>query len=672
MRGLALMDQSWKRWLPRLEKLLPAVFFLFVFFLYYSLLSDPYFTDEQDVFYGAYHVIKGQDIYKSFLSQHMPFSYYLAAPVALLGARTVFQFRLGIYLLLSLLWTAVFLRHRRVFHPLALFAMPPLYLTVLKNLYMGTTMISDHWQGIGLVLILLELVRYLDHREISLSCALMVALGILLSFGSSFASAYSLFCFFLGMVFLQIQDIRRCRQAGSAEIKGKRLKENLRLVLLCLLPFILLLGWYGFTGNIANFISGAYEIVTQVYSKYTGGLGSDPVAVVWETVLHFGEHLANTVRALPAAPWPNLLYLLCAVGMALYSFLIGRKSPIVGVLIFLACVYGGLRGFEGFHALPYYAQTTACLALLLSMGLEKRRSLSWPIRLAAGLSLGAAFVLMMGDFVIWAGYNLLYPQILLDRTLRCEERILDLLTDPEEIVFPCNAPVNSLDVMDLELVPKEASGAISYPYFYETWGDRMMASIQDQPHVVLYDGNESIWGYVFREYAPDFDAYMTEHYVRLPQAETIWVSRDFLPEAEKRLSEAGYGNKVVSNTADTTRNHPVKYFAGGSVEVVFTAENSQLTAIRFCGACFHRRSRPLLRIRILEANTRLPAAEGTMEAGEIADNLFSRCPISASLTPGKSYVAELTVESIGGKGDMEFYFTPEDQLSFAAEYLSEI
>ena len=79
--------ETGSRWASWLRKMLPVVFFFYVFFLYYSLLSTPYFTDEQDVFFGAYNVIKGQDIYRAFLSQHMPFSYYLAAPIALCGAR---------------------------------------------------------------------------------------------------------------------------------------------------------------------------------------------------------------------------------------------------------------------------------------------------------------------------------------------------------------------------------------------------------------------------------------------------------------------------------------------------------------------------------------------------------------------------------------------------------
>ncbi len=660
-----------KKALSRIGKALPVIFFLFVFFLYWSLLSEPYFTDEEDVFFGAYNVIKGQDVYRAFLSQHMPFSYYFTALIALCGARTVYQFRLGIYVLLTAVWETAFLRHRKAFHPLTLFAVPLVYLTILRTLRMGTTMISDHWQGIGLVLVLLEVVRYLDRQEITLPCALMVCLGILLSLGTTFASAYPLFCFFLAMAWTQAKAVRRDRKAGdpAGRLKEKKyLKEDLRLAGICLLPFALLAGWYLISGNMANFFSGAYEIVTKVYSKYTGGLGSDPVSVVWGTVGEYGKYLVSAAQDLAGGVWPAALYLVSALGLVSFSVLLGRKSPAVGVLVFLAAVYGGLRGFDAFHGMAYHAQAAATLTLSAGMALERCGKLSRGPKWAARTGAAFAALLMLSPFVIWAGYNLLYPQILLPGTLRCEERILSLLTEPGETVFPCNAPVSSLDVMDLELVPKEACGAVTYPYFYEMWGDRQMASIRDHPHVVMYDGDESIWGYTFRDYAPDFEAYMQEHYTRLPQAETVWVSNDFLPEAEKRLKEAGYGSRWVSNVGEITANVPVKYFSGESVQGRFTAKEERLSAVRFCAACYRRRSDPTVRVLLREADTGTEIAETVITGEEIADNFFSRCPLRAELTPGREYEIEMTVERICGKGDMEFYYTPEGSLALGEEY----
>ena len=283
---------------------------------------------------------------------------------------------------------------------------------------------------------------------------------------------------------------------------------------------------------------------------------------------------------------------------------------------------------------------------------------------------GAAGLALSVHFAVWGGYNLLYPQILLDRTLRTEERILDLLTDPGEEVHSCNQPVSSLDLMDLELIPSDACGAVSYPYYYEVWGGRQMESIRRMPHTVLYNPEEVSWGKVFREYAPDFDAFVNEHYVRLPQAEDLWVSREFYPEASRRLKEAGYGDRMISNVKEITANHPVEYGAGQSIRSRFTAGGEKLSAVRICAACFHRRSRPYLTLRVRDPETGEILGEGGMGPEDLADTFFSRCPLEAALIPGREYELEILVDRVEGKGDMELYYTPEGNLALATEYFS--
>ena len=296
--------------LVRLDQVLPFIFFLFVFFLYFSRLSDPYFTDEQETFVGAYSVIKGKDLYASFHCQHMPFSYYFAVPIALLGARTVFQFRLGIYIMLTIVWETAFLRHRRFFHSETLFAIPLLYLTALKYFRMGTTMLANHWEGIGLVLILLEVVRYVKTKELPLPCAGMVALGISLSLGFSFSSAYSLFCFFLATACIQVRTVQELSHSRILSADQRRsfirriLRQDQRVVILSLLPFALLLGWYALSENLQNFYVSCFEIVTKAYPQF-----ENPIRVIWTTLAAFGHYLVSLPGQLIVSPWPTLLFI---------------------------------------------------------------------------------------------------------------------------------------------------------------------------------------------------------------------------------------------------------------------------------------------------------------------------------------------------------------------------
>ena len=660
-----------------LRRLSPALYFIFVFFLYFSLLSTPYFTDEQDVFYGGYSILKGHDIYASFLSAHMPFSYYFAVLPALFGARSVFQFRLGFYLMLSLCWEGIYLRNRKHAHPAVLIFLPLLYLSLLKTYGLGTTMISDHWQGIGLAIILLELIRYADSRKITLPCAGMIALGILLSFGTTFISAYALMCYFLAAVVMQTGAFRKIADPRERKAAGKKmLREDLRLAGICLTPFFLLAGWYAVSGNLQNAWEGIYEVTAKYYSRYlAGSLGSDPLRVVWETPVSYVRYLTAAVQNLSTDPAGSLVTLVQAAGLAGAAVIIGRKSPFTGIMTVLAAIYSGIRGFGEFHGMAYTALAAAALSLCIGWMLEKLfckpfGKMHFPLRAwAAG---GVLALALMADFMYWGAYNLLYPQPLAPQAARAEERVLDLLTDPGDVVHACDEPMYCQEIMNLELIPQENCGAISYPYFYEMWGQRQMEAIRKNPAVLLYDPEEQYEGHIFRIYAPDFDAYVRENYTHLPTGEDLWVANDFFPETERRLRDAGYGTFTVYTHRGEDFREVREVLPGETAVQRFTAEGTEMSALYFQAACFYGRKRPVLRVQAVEPETERVLGENVLGPEDIADSFYSRCPLSLKLVPGREYEIRLTVERMDGRGGLGIFRAADGRIPLGLEYMDEI
>lgn len=64
-------------------------------------------TDEGDVFAGGMAIAHGIPLYKEYLSQHMPFSYFVSAVFWVFGADGIFSQRFFFYLFYSSFWLLI-------------------------------------------------------------------------------------------------------------------------------------------------------------------------------------------------------------------------------------------------------------------------------------------------------------------------------------------------------------------------------------------------------------------------------------------------------------------------------------------------------------------------------------------------------------------------------------
>ena len=638
-----LLSGRWTRWG------FPLLFFLAVFLLYLTLMLDPYFTDEQDVFYGGYNVVMSGDIYGSYVSQHMPFSYYMAAVPALLGARTVYQFRLGFYVMMSLLWTGIYLRHRKHFPAVTLVSLPFLYVFQLHLQEYATTMISDHWQGIGLAMVLLEALRYSREHHISAGMAASVSLGIVLSFGTTFLSAYPLLILFLGVAAMQAAHLRKHREEIPAA-----LREDARLVGICLLPFAALLGWYAVSGNLSNFFGGAYTLNTEIYSRYIGGMGTQPGSTFLKVVPNWLSHLRDGVSALRTSPLTGIQTLLQAVAIVACGLRLGRRRPLAGVTLVLSCIYAGVRVFDGFHGGPYIAMTCVPMAWLLGDSLEALRQ-----RKTAGTVLRAAYSLACLIFFLAPSVTNVRHLYHVPRFLRSpaysdtNRDMLEILTDPGDTVHVGDISFTSEKIMTYGLRLDPCTLGSSCPWFYEFYGARELAELKARKTpVLLLDADGELWGYAVRDYAADLVAYVEENYVMLEQ--DLYVHRDALPEAQRRLREAGYG-KVGTLLAREGSEMGEMLWSGETDSQFFPAEGSEMLAVWLQTASYTNNSRVGLTLTLLEAGSESPLAACYVPAGEMRDLRYTRFPLRAPLVPGKAYELRFTADETDGGQDTRLH-----------------
>ena len=678
------------------HRLAPAAYFLLVLGMYLSLLNGQSFVDELDVFYGGYSVSRGADVYKVYLSQHMPFSYYMAALPALFGAWTVGQFRLGMYLELSALWTGLYLRHRRKMPGVVFLLLPLLYLSQLRYLTLGMTMISDHWQGIGLVMILFEILRYREHQLVSapgrgknalrdadagipVPMAVMVSLGILLSLGTTFVSAYPVFVFFLGFAAMAARKYWTARkgwrerpEAGKAERK-RFWMEVLRLVLICAGPFVLLGAWYAVSGNLMNFYQGAYDINVRVYSQYMGGLGSDAAGAAQSVLPVLNATVIGAAEGWLV--WPETLLWVLAelLGILWCAMWVGRKHPAAGIAVVLATVLAGVRGFDQYHAMAFICLSLAELCWCLGQSMEILRGKAggkpaW----ACGAAITAGAVLLALPMASDAATVLREPEVISRGTESENTWILEALTERGDTVHACGINVYGPDMMRLGLVPDEACLGATTPWFWEEFGERELAAIRAHaPAIVLYDEEAELWNYQYQEFGADFFHYLMENYRPLtplsaPDAPSdaenaalggdVWIRNDAWAEAreclQKRKGRVGTATLTATMTIDSGHPHP-----GETLTQRFTAAGRTILDIQFKVATYSGRNRGDLWAELADGETGEVLAAHRVPWQDMQDMSYASTGLEAPVEPGRAYELRLTAEGSQDPLQLSWYHT---------------
>ncbi|MBQ6527340.1 MAG: hypothetical protein IJI38_02335 [Clostridia bacterium] len=522
--------------------ILIAVLLFSLFFVFYMPFMDgEEFMDELDVFILGNEVAHGAEMYKVTVSQHMPFSYYITAVITLLvNPHNPYMYRLCLYILMSALWTGMFFHYKKHINPIALVLLPLIYISELGLYQNGSMMISEHWAGIGHAILLLELLCYAKNRHLRLSNCLWISASILLTFGCVFSSAYSVAFMAVGVFVYQLWLVFiRTPKEQRDSVRKAVIREDGLLLLCVLLPWVILMGWYAVTGNIQNFIFSVYTLNVDIYSKYTGGLGTDAWGTLMAFLPNFVDHTVYFVNAFinGSRSLDTLSSLYQTLGPVIIAICLCFKSPILALAYFFSTISIPIRGFNNFHALHFTCASTLSACLVIAWGIRLPfRHWKNPLSYVACLC---------GLFLAWIFVWPVVPSALQTPAILGRSGVLHHNTEYQELadaIIDRNEKVHFTDFfttsMDIDR-PIDYGAACSSPWTWEGLGDREMAALKEnQTKLVYYEGSYSVWGYERDEYAHELVEYIHENYY--PLSQHIFIRRSYLNEAIRRMISTGY------------------------------------------------------------------------------------------------------------------------------------
>lgn len=474
---------------------------LLAFLLLFSFAVSGTFSDEFDNMRGGMIIAKGGVLYKDYVTQHTPVTYYLCSIFALLGAGSVQQFRLSYYIFEAAVWALLYFRHESYFGKRKM-----LVLSILECIFIasiispqGSQILSDGVQGLCMVVLSLEFIRYYKDKKLDWVRSIILSISIWGSFGSVFISVYALI--WAVLVFLAVEIKDWTTQKFSVKLLAHR---YWKLLIAVITPCICAIIYFKANHSLKRAFDQFYTFNREVYSKYTGGMGEKLRQPFINAIQNFFDIIANNVNSIVIAQADNVTVLqliIIVLATIVIILLIVDKRRTEAVLLFMVMCCSATRGY-GFHGLAAWYVAVMLIAIFYDKMLNYLPNISMPFT-------GAIVIFMTSIYVTSIGNNLLYEQ---EAVSEIESRVVAMTEQGEGILID----VYSCDNLYFLYKGRYPVNRAAYmlPWYMDWYEQDTIDDLQNnKPNIVVYYEDVETWGHT--HYANAFAAALKEKYSRI-------------------------------------------------------------------------------------------------------------------------------------------------------------
>jgi hypothetical protein len=461
----------------------------------------------------------GKVLYRDYVTQHTPVAYYLCSVFARIGASSVSEMRVLLYVCMGLLWAFLFHRHSRTFGKAPMFVLPfgILLVTSAVNGSYLTNVLGETLQAMAFVTILLEFLRYREDHELTFGRAVIVSLGAWLAFGSVFISLYAVFFLVLGFFVCEYQ-FWKAGENGVFSFKTCR-KRYLALFVCAVIPGMLGIIYFKANHALGYAFDQMYRFNREVYTHYQT-MGSSILEPFFSGVSSLFEQFTESVLAfgssydLKASHVLTILLVLLYVGYAIDRTVRKKQNPLFYLwLTFMICA-GAARGVDDWHGQTFWALLVVILVVLVLPVAQFAES---RIRVGAAAFclcfLASVYLTQLHEMITDEQQTVSYlDPIILEQTEEGEDIFIDAYCDDSIYLlakgrYPVNRAVYCL------------------PWYMDWYEDWNLADLKnEQPRVVVWDPDESCWNVM--HYAVELNAYINKHYERIDDGALVWIRKE--------------------------------------------------------------------------------------------------------------------------------------------------
>lgn len=480
------------------------------------------FSDESDNMYGGMIIAQGGVLYRDYVTQHTPFSYYLCAVFALLGAGSVQQFRLSFYLMEAIIWGLAYIRHSKYFGRKIMLLLPAAEIIGVCSVLIpyGTQLLSDRIQGICMVLLLLELLRYIEDKRLDWGRCIIVSCCIWGSFGAAFVSIFALI--WVGLVVL-ILEVKYWCEHGKVKLTAL-INRYYKLVISVIVPLLCAVLYFQVNHALGDAFEQFYTFNREVYPQYNSGLGDSSIVRPFiEAVCYFFSIMASNFNAAMTLSITNAQVIQLAImvsATAVLVVLFFKKQYWQVISLAAVLIFSATRGYF-FHGIAAWYVAILIIVLGLKNGKGKISRLGI-------LVAGILVVVLLDIYADEAKNNLLSEQ----QPISDMESAVILFTENDEdkdVYFDALASGVPASLYYFYKGRYPVNRVIFMLPWYMDWyeQDDIEAMKEKRPRVVMYGEEGGVWGYT--NYSVAFAEEVKKYYVRAGEegwTTALWIRKD--------------------------------------------------------------------------------------------------------------------------------------------------
>ena len=473
-----------------------------IFILLVPFSNAMEFTDESDNMYGGMVIANGGVLYKNYVTQHTPLGYYLCSVFAMLGAGSIAQFRLSYYLLESVIWGLMYIRHSNVFGKKKMAVLPFAEILCIPSLIYpyGSQILSDGIQGILSVILLLEFLQYYKDKRLNIKRSIIISLCIWGCIGAAFISLYALIWLVL---IVMITEVLKWREQKLTFISV--IKRYVPFLIVMLIPPIAAVIYFWSNNAFLIAVEQFYTFNREVYPNYVG-LGDNLIQPFVDGAKNYFSYITDGVLSIINGSSSSSgilgLMLLVISSICLYVSFIKNKRYMEAAALFLMMIFSATRGYS-FHGLPAWYISV----MIIVLSADKMPPVS---KITKTVYLSTGFVLI-SIFIGQLGTNILFTQTAVSEL---ESEVIALTENSVDNDIYLDAWTSgSLYYFYKERYPVN-SAVFMLPWYMDWYENKNICDLRERkPDIVVYNEDEETWGYQY--YSAAFVNELTKNYTRI-------------------------------------------------------------------------------------------------------------------------------------------------------------